>query len=268
MSDSNVSKLDGKFQDVFAQLYDETTVQSDGSGTLSIRGVERFLGLRRGTFQKHLDRRHKTPTKLIKRLQGKGLDVTTWKSEGVPDAALGIIANYFSATQGGEVEDRADFLATLGARVLLQRVKGWHPPTQNEPNQFEGIGYALDAILAPLKLAPELQAGIRAEAIAAQVPELRPAIEETKKHLLLPTKDRLLTPTELGQLFDEPKTPNAVNKMLLAEGLQTKTGDRKCPYLPAGRGHDHSELVADTAKGHGKTVQSLKWFESVMDLLT
>lgn len=109
---------------------------------------------------------------------------------------------------------------------------------------------------------------VKAEALAALHPEYRPALEAAKKFLAVPTKDRLLTPTELGQLFDEPKTPNAVNKMLLAEGLQTKTGDRKCPYLPAGRGHDHSELVADTAKGHGKTVQSLKWFESVMDLLT
>lgn len=34
-----------------------------------------------------------------------------------------------------------------------------------------------------------------------------------------------------------------------------------------GQGLEFSKVVADTAVGHGKTIQSLRWYESVLDLL-
>jgi hypothetical protein len=269
MADINIGAQPG-FEQILTELYREATVFEDGRGTLTIRGAERFYCLPEGTLRNHFKSGRIKTSKLIKSLTELGFQVESFSEKGIPDAAIGVIGTYFSRQQkpyAKEVRRRCNMLIAMGARSFLQKIRGWHPPTATAPNQFEGIGYAIDTILAPLELKPELQAGIRAEAIAAQCPELRPAIEAAKKHLLLPTQSELLSPTELGEKLDPPISAQKVNKLLVEQNLQEKTGNRQCPYVAIGRGLDHSELVADTARGHSKTVQKLRWYESVLDLL-
>lgn len=194
------------------------------------------------------------------------------------------ITELYQVVQGGNPENQGTWIhPKLRARFaswvsdefgymveeLVEKIEQGEIASTDKPpqNEFSLLGSAIDMILAPLRIDERLQAGIRAEAIAAQCPELRPAIEATKKHLLLPTESKLLSPTELGQLVEPAISARKMNALLISLGLQQKTGDKQCPYIAVGRGLDHAELVADTAKGHAKTVQKLRWYESVLELL-
>lgn len=50
--------------------------------------------------------------------------------------------------------------------------------------------------------------------------------------------------------------------------LQQPTGEKNPAYKLIGSGNEFGKVVADTARGHGKTVQHVRWYESVMDLLS
>ncbi|MGL5063917.1 MAG: hypothetical protein ACRC62_28350, partial [Microcoleus sp.] len=59
----------------------------------------------------------------------------------------------------------------------------------------------------------------------------------------------------------------AMNKLLCENGLQEKTGEKNPAYRLIGSGHEFGKVVADTAAGHGKTVQHVRWYESVLTQL-
>lgn len=122
---------------------------------------------------------------------------------------------------------------------------------------------AINTIFADV--APELRKGMIIEGVCNVDPSLRPILEPHKPKLLLDAP--LLSPTELGQLMDPPLSARAVNKLLCDRGLQEKTGEKNPAYRLVGAGHEFGKMVADTACGHGKTVQHVRWYESVMDLL-
>ena len=126
----------------------------------------------------------------------------------------------------------------------------------------------IKAIMGAILSGNSMLDSITAEAIACQYPEYRPAIEAAKNHLLLPTKSQLITPKQLGTKLSPQISAQKVNKLLIACGLQKKTGEKQCPYVAIGRGLDHAELVANTARGHAKTVQQLRWYESVLELIS
>lgn len=136
---------------------------------------------------------------------------------------------------------------------------------------IETLSVAIDCILSGTAMNPQLVAGIKAEAIATSFPEHRKALEAVKQNLLLPTKSKLHSPTDLAELWEERNgehlSAQAMNKRLESAGLQRKTGEKSPAWEAIGRGSDHSELLLDTAKGHGKSVQRLMWFDSVLELL-
>ena len=103
------------------------------------------------------------------------------------------------------------------------------------------------------------------EGAIALYPQLRPALEPHKPKLLL--ESPLLSPTQLGALMDPILSARAVNKLLCDRGLQKATGEKNPAYELIGSGHEFGKVVADTAKGHGKTIQHVRWYESVMSLL-
>jgi hypothetical protein len=116
---------------------------------------------------------------------------------------------------------------------------------------------------------PEFRQGIIIEGICKQHPELKASLEPFKPKLLLETP--LLSPTDIGKLLEErdgiKRSGVAINKLLIERNLQVSTGDKKLAYRAIGQGVEFSKVIADTASGHGKTVQSLRWYESVVDLL-
>jgi hypothetical protein len=119
-------------------------------------------------------------------------------------------------------------------------------------------------------LEPELQLGIQIEGVCKKYPELREALESQKPKLLLEAP--LLSPTDLGKILEAKdsikRSGQFINKLLIDRSLQIKTDDKKMQYKPIGQGIEFSKIVADTASGHGKTIQSLRWYESVLDLLS
>jgi KilA-N domain len=114
-------------------------------------------------------------------------------------------------------------------------------------------------------IAVELRTGMKIEAVAKIDPELGKMLEGHKPKLLLDSP--LLSPTELGALMDPPLPARAVNKLLCDRNLQAPTGEKNPGYKLIGSGNEFGKVVADTARGHGKTVQHVRWYESVMDLL-
>jgi hypothetical protein len=125
---------------------------------------------------------------------------------------------------------------------------------------FDGLFGAID---------PEIRTGMKIEAICKVDPSLHPMLEPFKPKLLLDAP--LLSPTDIGKLLDAAdgikRSGQAINKLLIDRNLQVATGDKKLAYRAIGQGIEFSKVVADTASGHGKTIQSLRWYESVIDLL-
>jgi hypothetical protein len=116
---------------------------------------------------------------------------------------------------------------------------------------------------------PEIRTGMKMEAICNVDPSFRPIFKDFKPTLLLEAP--LLSPTDIGKLLEErdgiKRSGIAINKLLIERNLQVATGDKKLAYRSIGQGIEFSKVVADTAAGHGKTIQSLRWYESVTDLL-
>ncbi|BAZ39439.1 KilA-N domain family protein [Calothrix sp. NIES-4101] len=134
------------------------------------------------------------------------------------------------------------------------------------------ISSAIAAVFAPTSLDKNLVAGVVANAIAKQYPQLAPSMEEAKKHLPLPVEDKLLTATELAALYAKKtgelvKSAIAMNKLLEGMGLQQRNPEGKPNWLPTEQGSEFSQLVLETAKGRDKTIQSLKWYPSVINYL-
>lgn len=103
-------------------------------------------------------------------------------------------------------------------------------------------------------------------------PHLLLEAEEAKSMLLIPVEDKLLAPKQLGEILTERSgetwSPQRVNKLLIEQGFQVRNPEGNPDYLPTDKGKAHSQLTLGTAKGRDKTVQHLRWFESVLEILS
>lgn len=133
-------------------------------------------------------------------------------------------------------------------------------PTEEMLNK---INVAFDILFSHVPT--ELRTGMKIEGAIAIDPSLRPVLEPYKPKVLLDAP--LLSPTELGKLMDPPLSARAVNKLLCDRNLQKPTGEKSPAYALIGSGNEFGKVVADTARGHGKTIQHVRWYESVVDLL-
>ena len=134
------------------------------------------------------------------------------------------------------------------------------------------ISELFDLTLGGAGLDPRLIAGVKLNAIASYNPALLPAAEIAKSALSIPVDEELVRPTVLGeklaQTTGEKWSAIRVNKLLVDQGYQIPNPDGKNPaYLPTEKGKDYSQLVLDTAKGRDKTVQSLQWHLSILEIL-
>ncbi|MBW4603988.1 MAG: hypothetical protein KME29_31590 [Calothrix sp. FI2-JRJ7] len=135
------------------------------------------------------------------------------------------------------------------------------------PPSLEQISDLVDLTLGKAGIDPRLVAGAKLNAIVKEYPSLKSAAEEAKSLLVVPVERNLLNATQIGDKIG--KTAREVNKLLLDQGFQVKNPEGKNPsYLPTDKGKPHSQMTLDTAQGRDKTVQHLRWHETVIDALS
>ncbi|MBW4512477.1 MAG: hypothetical protein KME64_39200 [Scytonematopsis contorta HA4267-MV1] len=169
------------------------------------------------------------------------------------------------------------------AKVMLEKLENRTNQHENycldETPSVKQITEAVQVVLSIAGLHPNLIAGVAANAICNSYPQLASAMEEVKKALPLPTEDRLLTASDLAELYYEhtnqklsqSATPRAeaiaMNKLLEEKGLQVKNCDGKPDWLPTQLGTEFSQIILQTGKTNDGTYQQLRWFPTVIDLL-
>jgi hypothetical protein len=147
------------------------------------------------------------------------------------------------------------------------------PPTSELPQPpLSLIKEAVEVVLGTAGLHQNLIAGAVGNAITKHYPELSASVEQAKQLLPVPTEEKLLNATELAALYSDRsgikvKSAIAMNKLLECAGLQKRNPDGNPSWLPIGSGNEFSCLILETAKGRDKTIQSLKWYPSVVDYL-
>jgi hypothetical protein len=207
---------------------------------------------------------------------------------GIPIAALVEVKVGGLGEQGTWVHpDLADAFAMWLSPEYKYHVSKWLQDWRSQkdslqyPNQITGqlvsnpkaelietVNIIFDGLFS--KIPDEIRTGMKIEAMCNVDPSLRSMLEPFKPKLLLEAE--LLSPTAIGKLIEErtgqKHSGQAINKMLVAKNLQKSTGLAKgLQWEAIGQGVEFSQVIADTAAGHGKTVQSLRWYASVVDLL-
>lgn len=140
------------------------------------------------------------------------------------------------------------------------------PPSPKEISEF------IDLVCEGTDLHRNLIAGRKVNAIIKQHPQYAIVGEVIKPDLIVTVEEELLNPTKLGiklgDRLSQTFTPRQINKLLIEQGFQIKNPEGKDPsYLPTEKGKQYGKLTLDTAVGRDKTVQSLKWYPSVLDAL-
>ncbi|MHC5779718.1 KilA-N domain-containing protein [Nostoc sp.] len=144
------------------------------------------------------------------------------------------------------------------------------PSSPPNPTAKE-ISELFDLTLGGAGLDPKLIAGVKLNAIASYNPALAEAAEIAKSALAVPVEAELLTATKLGQMLSERSnqswTARQINQLLIEQGFQEKNPEGDPDYLPTTKGEKFCKMILNTAKGHGKTIQSLRWFKEVLEAL-
>jgi hypothetical protein len=142
------------------------------------------------------------------------------------------------------------------------------PPAPPTPQQISEL---FDLTLGQSGLDPKLLAGIKLSAIANYYPALKSATETAKSFLGVELESELVTPTQLGKILSEVTgdswSARRVNKMLIDQGFQQVNPPGDPDYLPTEKGKEYGKILANTCAGHGRTVQHLRWFKSVLEAL-
>lgn len=151
------------------------------------------------------------------------------------------------------------------------RKTGTYSTLKSTP-QVQEIGSAIDVVFASTLIDSRLIAGVKANQIAKSYPALASAMEESKSLLGIPVEKELVRPGRLAELYTQKTgvgiSARKMNLLLMEKGLQTKNNKGSSPlWLPTEEGKEYSQVVLDTAKGHNKTVQSLQWYPSVVDMI-
>jgi hypothetical protein len=110
---------------IVKSLKAEIFVDPNGECFLSARGCCRLLGV--GSNQLSASY---MGVELTETLKTYGFDPASFSLKGIPDTALGILANYYgfvSRKRKPQAAILANLLSAVGARVLLQQTVNWQP---------------------------------------------------------------------------------------------------------------------------------------------
>lgn len=265
------------------QIKNEISVDATGRGKASIRAVARLMDIDHAGLLSNFKDGEQNPSKLAQMLTEYGFDggeQISWSQTGIPDTAIAVIAKYYAYKAGRYRKKQAELVDTaftgIGVRSWMQKAIGWTEKVESKTTDdltANELSDLADLIYGGTGMNPLLIAGHKASLIGSQIPRLKSATEAIKKNLSIPTKHRLVYPGELARLLAErsgdeiPMSSQAMNKLLAEKGLQTKNLSGKPPsWLLTDEGKEYGEMVMDTAKNHSKTVQSVKWKTSVLDL--
>ena len=157
-------------------------------------------------------------------------------------------------------------------RTLKHKLRQHAVGIDSEKPDIKDIGSAIDTVFAITNVDVRLQAAVKANQIAKIYPALAPVMEESKSLLSIPTEDKLVRPGKLAELYEARTgvklSAQKMNSLLAEKGLQVKNAANTNPlWLPTEQGKQYSQMILDTARGHNKTVQSLQWFPSVVEVI-
>lgn len=265
-------------------LQSEFSINPEGRATVSIRGAARLAGVSAGGLSESLSSAgdRLKATSLVKFLLNQGLEgVQHWVAQGIPDAGLALILEYYAyecriqyQTQQAKLCCRA--FRAIGIRTWIQSELGWQKPepkpkpVKHLPPTPDEIASVFDITLGKASLPAELVAGVKLNAIAASHPHLRETCEEGRRvlaeHSVIP--EPLLTPTAIGEKLG--MSAQAVNRALVDLGYQIKNrfarsqGHRsEAAYIPTDKGREYCSFTLATARDN-TTYQHLKWHQSII----
>ncbi|YAF99003.1 MAG: hypothetical protein AB3A66_28825 (plasmid) [Nodularia sp. CChRGM 3473] len=127
---------------VIEQIKEEIEVDEFGRGKASMKATARLAGVSDRAILKVLGSADLKPSKLAQKLMDKGFqraDLNKWRTEGIPDIAIGIILHYYGYEAGRYCTQQAKLVCqafgTIGVRAWMQDALGWTKPTQQNQTQ-------------------------------------------------------------------------------------------------------------------------------------
>ena len=262
------------------------TVNADGSTTTSIRGAARLIGVPHNSLLYQLNGGRKQPSKLYQKLTEHGFEPGQF-SQGLSEIALTLIIEHYSfdarkCTSQARQVYRA--FAAVGIRAWLYEQLDY----QEKPSPNTKIVPTIEEIdlvfagLEKLNIAPQLIQSAKLTAIAKTFPHLETAAEESKQLLSAhnQVEEIQLSPTKLGKIIAEqlglskPISARRINQILITVGFQdservsNSKGKTKIQYKLTKLGEEYARIQLDTARGHNKTIYVIRWFKSVIPIIT
>lgn len=111
-------------------IVQEITVDSQGHGLITGRGLARLLGVGHALFTGK-----QMPSKIREILTGYGFEPDNIAQNGFPDLLLPSIAFYYAVDArktSSQARQVLKVLGAIGARTWMQQVKGWVPQTEKK----------------------------------------------------------------------------------------------------------------------------------------
>lgn len=153
----------------------------------------------------------------------------------------------------------------------IRRTGGYSAPGAKPSRPASHLGFIGGEMRGAMLLAKLVgltgnQAILSASMAVQKVHGVNPLALLDSTHLVNPKQERICTASELGAEFNE--SPIAFNKRLEAAGLQEKPV-KGGPWVPTEKGKPYA-VIMDAGKQHnsGAMIQQMKWYESVLDVLT
>jgi hypothetical protein len=284
---------------VVNQIQQEIEIDAQGRGKASIRATARLADVSHVALIKAFDSGNLNSSLLATKLILNGFEagnLSSWSSVGIPDVAIAIILEYYAFDAGRYCTEQAKLaykaFAAIGIRTWMQRLKGWqesHPQAKEETNlqqpSVKDISEAISSVFCMGTVEPNLVQGLIANEIAKAYPQLKPQMEAVKQLLPMPVQDELVTVTNLAKLYVElggkklsqnntnQGNAKVMNEILISQGMQVKNPNPDAKkngqplYLPTELGKQYGKVVLQEAKGSNKTIQQLRWFPSVLNLI-
>jgi hypothetical protein len=284
---------------VLEQIRSEIEIDGQGRAKASIRATARLAGVDDKSLRVAFESAEQNPSPLATKLTEQGFagaEQSLWSQVGIPDLAVSIVLEYYALDAGRYCKEQAKLaykaFAASGVRIWMQQIKGWKQPTSQQQEEVRSqqptakeISEAIACVFCFGTVDSNLVQGLIANEIGKAHPQLKAHMEAAKQLLPTPVKDELLTATNLAKLYCDHTNKQlsknntnqgnakAMNEMLINLGLQFKNPnptarkDGQPLYLPTELGKQHSKVILQEATGNNKTIQQLRWFPSVLELM-
>ncbi|MBD6621038.1 hypothetical protein FNW02_36275 [Komarekiella sp. 'clone 1'] len=155
---------------VIEQIKEEIEVDASGKGKASMKATARLAGVSDKAIGKALESANLEPSKLAQTLIQQGFDAANlnqWRTDGIPDIAIGIILHYYGYEAGRYCTQQAKLVCqafgTIGVRAWMQDVSGWAKPTQQHSNTptpaLPPVEQRLKTLVEAMKTLAELTGG-------------------------------------------------------------------------------------------------------------